>query len=515
MKKVKVFSLVIISAVMFGCDYGMDIAPTASVTEDLYWERVSDAIQAVNAVYAEMDGRVMGLDNRTDIATSLLQPLVASDGTVTGTWNRYYRGIRRANDVIYNIDRVEFGDLELLPRLEAEARFLRAYYYTQLTSLYGAVPLITEPIGIDDHFGRTDRNTVVDFVIDELDAIISSNALPVSYSGNNVGRATHGAAVSLKARVALRNERWEMARDAALSVMQSGVYELYPNYEGLFQYEGQNSAEVIFDRQYTADGSNFEAFGHTASSLGGSAWVEPFHNTYLLFRLDDSEYDVSNFSDPMEPYANMDPRWYHSVYFTGSEIGDGQIFDSHPQRGSPDAANVTERATDLGYNVKKYVDYENDKDDSARGSINFIHIRYADILLMYAEAKIQLGEIDQSVYDAINEVRQRPTVDLDPIDATTHPDAESLIDYLIDERAREFAFEGLRIFDLMRWGNGHELADGPNLGAHYENLDTGEIFLWDIGRIKDFQPHNNLWPIPQAEINVNREISQADQNPGY
>jgi len=264
MKKSIIISLVLSTMVIFGCDQGMDIAPTASVTEDSFWERDSDALQAVNGIYAEMDGRPMGLDNRTDIAYTQLTPLVPSDGTVTGNWNRYYRGVRKANDVINNIDQVEFGDFDLLERLEAEARFLRAYFYTQLTSLWGDVPLILETIDINEHIGRTERELVVDFIIEELDDIITSNSLPVSYSGNNLGRATHGAAESLKARVALRNERWATARDAALSVIESGVYSLYPDYEGLFQYEGQNSSEVIYDRQYTADGDNFNAFGHSA-----------------------------------------------------------------------------------------------------------------------------------------------------------------------------------------------------------------------------------------------------------
>ena len=515
MKKYILIKLVLSSLIITGCDFGMDISPTSSVTEDIYWSRDSDVRQAVNAVYAEMDGRTMGLDNRTDIAYAQLTPLVPSDGTVTGTWNRYYRGIRKANDEINNAGQAEIGNMQLIERYVAEARFLRAYYYTQLTSLWGDVPLITETLDINDHRGRTEKETVVNFIIDELDDIIDSHLLEVSYGSGDVGRATHGAAQSLKARVALRNERWEVARDAALAVIESGVYSLYPDYEGLFQYEGQNSSEVIFDRQYADDGQRYDAFGHTASSLGGSSSVEPYHGTYLLFRIDETEYNVEDFNDPLEPYENMDPRWYHSVYYTGSEIAEGLVYNSHPESDSPDAARGTERATELGYNMKKYVDFENDKDDPTRGSINFIHIRYADILLMYAEAKVQLGEIDQTVYDAINEVRQRPTVELDPISPESHPDAASLMDYLIDERGREFAFEGIRLFDILRWGIGVEKVSGQKLGAHYENLQTGEIFLWDIGRSQVFQPHHHLWPIPQSEINANDNISAADQNPGY
>jgi starch-binding outer membrane protein, SusD/RagB family len=250
------------TVVMLGCDDGLNIAPTNSVTEDFYWNRVVDAEQAVNGVYSHMDGRTMTLDNRTDIAFQLYasSPIVPSDGIVSSTWNRYYNGIRKANDVLANIDQVEVGDLSVLDRLEAEARFLRAYYYTQLTSLYGDVPFPLEPTEITDHLPRTDRNEIVDFIIDDLNSIISTNALPVSYSGSNVGRATHGAAESLLARVALRNERWQIARDAAQSVIDSGTYELYPDYEALFHYEGQNSSEVIFDRQYSSSGTNYNAF---------------------------------------------------------------------------------------------------------------------------------------------------------------------------------------------------------------------------------------------------------------
>ncbi|MEX0779936.1 MAG: RagB/SusD family nutrient uptake outer membrane protein [Balneolales bacterium] len=511
MKKIITLSLMMWIIVFTGCGDGLDISPTGSVTEDSYWGRDSDAEIAVNAVYAEMDGRTMGLDNRTDIGYAQLGPLVASDGTVEGNWNRYYRGIRKANDVITNIDQIEIGDAELLERLEAEARFLRAYYYTQLTSLWGDVPLILEPIGINDHTAVTNREEVVDFVIEELDDIIDSEVLEISYSGDNVGRATHGAAQSLKARVALRNERWTIARDAAQAVMDSGVYELYPDYEELFHYEGQNSSEVIFDRQYTANGSNYDAFGLSASSIGGGSGIEPIHNLYLKYRLDDSAYDINSFDEPGEAYEDLDPRWAHTVFFTGQPIGDGDIYDSSPTSSTPDRVNRFETTTELGYNLKKYIDYENDIESPATGSINMIHIRYADVLLMYAEAKIQLDEIDQSVYDAINKVRERPTVELDPITSSTHSTAEELMDYLMDERAREFAFEGLRLFDVHRWKIGDEVA-GPVLGAHFQR-ENGEIYLQSVGYTRTFNDYHHLWPIPQSEVNSNSSIN--DNNPGY
>lgn len=513
MKKNIILSLIICTIVMFGCDNGLDFSPSGSVVEETFWHRVSDAEQAVNAVYAEMDGRTMTLDNRSDIAFQLYasSPITPSDGIVSSTWNRYYRGVRKANDVVANIGQIEIGDPAILDRLEAEARFLRAYYYTQLTSLYDAVPFPLEPSQITDHLPRTDREQIVDFIIDELDAILAANSLPASYSGSNIGRVTHGAAESLKARVALRNERWEVARDAALSVIESGVYELYPDYEALFHYEGQNSSEVIFDRQYSPSGNNYNAFGLSASSIGGGSGVEPVHDLYLLYRLDESEYNIEEFNDPSEAYENLDPRWGYSVFFTGQPIGNS-IYDSSPTSSTPDRVGVTETTTELGYNLKKYIDYENDISSPSTGSINMIHIRYADVLLMYAEAKVMLNDIDQSVYDAINEVRQRPTVDVYTIDETTHPDAESLMQFIQDERAREFAFEGLRLFDMFRWGIGTDVMPGPVYGAHYQNSE-GEIYLMDAGYSRSFSENNHLWPLPQAEINSNSSIS--GNNPGY
>ncbi|MEX0884100.1 MAG: RagB/SusD family nutrient uptake outer membrane protein, partial [Cyclobacteriaceae bacterium] len=263
MKLNKIFkSLLLVYIFVFqGCDNGLDFIPLGEVSESIFWQQERDAILAVNAAYGELDGPLMvkELDAVTDIAYRASSgPGTLHDvgsGTIDPTntaigsqWDRYYRGVRKANDVITNIGRIEQGDPQLLERLEAEARFLRAFYYTQLTSLWGDVPLILEPLEINDHRPRNPKSEVVDFVITELDGIINANYLPVSYS-NEIGRATHGAALTLKARVALRNGRYEMTRDAAQQVMDLGVYELFPHYGQLFQYAGQNSSEVIFDRQ--------------------------------------------------------------------------------------------------------------------------------------------------------------------------------------------------------------------------------------------------------------------------
>lgn len=260
-----------------GLDEGLDIEPTGAVSETVYWSTEGDAELAVNAVYNELDNTqsVIEFDGITDIgfrsASNVptfndirLGEIDPSNGTITAIWERYYRGIRKANDVLANIDRIEDGDPETMARLTAEARFLRAYYYMQLSSLWCNVPLILEPLDVNDQRPTNSKAEIVDFVIDELDAIIASEALPLSYNGNNLGRVTHGAVLATKARIAIRNSEFELARDAALAVMNLGIYELYPSYQGLFQAEGQNSPEVIFDRQYAVGGSTYNNFGYSA-----------------------------------------------------------------------------------------------------------------------------------------------------------------------------------------------------------------------------------------------------------
>jgi hypothetical protein len=499
---------------LMGCDDGMDLIPPGQVSQAIFWKQERDAVLAVNATYRELDGPLMvvELDAVTDIAyrassgpgtlhdvgAGTIDPV---NSAISSQWDRYYRGVRKANDVITNIGKVQTGDPAVLARLEAEARFLRAFYYTQLTSLWGDVPLILEPININDHQGRTDKNTIVDFIIDELNTIINSNALPATYT-SDIGRATHGAALALKARVALRNGRFEIARDAAQAVIDLGVYELYPNYGELFQAAGQNSKEIIFDRQYAVGGDTYNAFGYSAASIGGSSVVEPVR---ALF----DKYEYKGAQNANNPFENKDPRWDFTAYYTGQPIGT-TTYNSWPGSTTSDRVSANEWATDYGYNLKKWIDYDTYKANPSIGATNMILIRYADVLLMYAEAKIELNQIDQSVYDAINQVRQRPSVEMPPV--TTGKTQDELRALVRNERAVELAFEGLRLFDLNRWKIG-EVKAGIVEGMYYQEEGSNEWKVWTQGFERRFRADRDyLWPIPQAEIEINDKITQ---NPNY
>ncbi len=499
---------------MVGCDQGLDLVPPGEVSELIYWQQEKDARLAVNGIYVELDGQLMvkeldavtdigfrapsGPGSLHDVSMGSFDPVNAAIGS---QWDRYYRGVQRANNVLTNIGRIEQGDPELLSRYEAEARFLRAFFYTQLSSLWGDVPLIVEPLDVTGQVGRTSKEDVVDFVIAELDQIIQGNQLPLSYS-QDIGRATMGAALALKARVAYRNERYAVARDAAKAVMDLGIYELYPNYEELFHYAGQNSSEVIFDRQYTVGGDTYNAFSFSAASIGGGSVVEPTHNLFL-------KYGYKGPQNPNDPFENIDPRWSYTSYYTDQPIG-SSTFNSLPDSPTPDRVRSTEFSTVHGYNLKKWVDYEADRSNPNTGSINMILIRYADVLLMYAESKIELNEIDESVYEAINSVRQRPTVEMPPI--TAGKTQEELRSIIRDERAVELAFEGLRLFDMNRWRIGEDKI-GTVEGLYYLNETTGQWETITSGLNRNFRSDRDyLWPIPQNEIEINDEITQ---NPNY
>ncbi len=517
--KISIFILLCIFG-LTRCDKGLDLIPTGTVSEAIFWTSERDAELAVNAAYRELDNfGMVQLDAVTDIAMHAPSgPQTLYDvavGTIDPTntairnyWRQYWRGMRKANDPINNIDRIEEGRPAYLERLKSEARFLRAYYLTQLTSFWGDVPLITAPLTVGEQPSRTDKDIVVDFIINELDDITSNNSLPLSYSGSDVGRATHGAALALKARVALRNERWAIARNAAKEVIDLGIYELYPDYQKLFWYEGQNSSEIIFDRQYAIGYSAHNPFGRSSPTLGGSSAIDPIRHLKLYHERIEPE-DPDTYPDSYM-YEGLDPRWGYNVYYTGSTLPNGVPFNSWPSSPTQDAVGSTEFTNQYGFNVAKWIDFESDGANPSNSTINFILIRYADVLLMYAEAKIELNEIDQSVYDAINEVRQRPTVDMPPI--TPDKTQGELRQILRRERTIEFPWEGIRIHDMNRWRIGEDKT-GLVEGMWFRDEGSGEWRVFSRGLTRQHRSDRDyLWPIPQEEYEVNPNIGQ---NPNY
>lgn len=481
-------------------------------------------------------------DNSWDRNTSGLQALGMGDGTpdnsfTVGAWTALYRGIGRANYVISNSthlqNEVPTGDYN---RLIAETKFLRAYFYSYLIDLYGSVPLLIEQTLLEDsEMPRTPVPDIVDFLLSELDGIVGH--LPSNE--NMKDRVTRGAALALKSRIALHHERWREAASAAEQLINEESYILHDNFGELFKYAGEDSQEIIFSIQYLEGQQTHPLAQNYYSRMAlGHSNKKPSQSLIDSFEsIDGFSIDVSPIFDPDDPFANRDPRLSYSVVLPNTEFI-GYIFNTNPDstevwsfRSDPPVRIENTEATNAyssftGYLWRKYAD-PLDQNDRSRSELNIIAFRYAEVLLNYAEAKIELGEIDQSVYNSINQVRGRTSVEMPPI--SHGKSQEEMRGIIRKERKYELAGEGHRYFDIRRWRIAHEVMQGPLYGRiptgylseapfidQYGNPDYSNVSNANEMRVVEmrrFNPDRDyLWPIPPLELETNQML---DQNPNY
>jgi hypothetical protein len=533
------FLLILVIIFSAGCDDDLlDTYPKDQLSSATFWKNQTDALNAVNAMYAFLpDYSEVEWDRLSDIATTNSpSPQTttiergehdASLGRFSSNWNGGYSTIRAANYFMENIDKVKESDPsvsdEIIYRYKSEVRFIRAFAYVRLTMLFGDVPLITKTISVSEakSITRDTQEDIWDFVEKEFTEI--AEHLPKSYTGNDIGRITKGAALAMKARAMLYAERWEEAAAAAKAVIDLNVYSLYPSFENLFSYEGQNSNEVILDRQRSKDVASHNFFATNAPvSLNGRVGISPSRTLADAYETINGE-DIADdpLFNPLDPYANRDPRLGYTLFiptFSDDVPGDilfnGRVYDPRPNSGTGDEVYVDFYRTKTGFSMKKYIS-EEDMNDRNNGGINFILIRYADVLLMYAEAKIEAGQIDASVYDAIDDVRQRADVNMPEIEEGKT--VAELREVVRHERMVELALEGLRFFDLRRWKAAEEVMNGSVPGMHY--IPVGEPTVeseiktleYNIGRFFD-PARDYLFPIPQEERAL---VSTLSQNPNY
>ena len=472
----------------------------------------------------------------------------ASNGFFQSTWEHFYAAIGRANNLLTNMSRAE-GNApeEYMQRVEAEAKFLRAYSYSYLTELYGDVPLLTTVPSLEEaEQSRTPKSEVVDKIVEDLD--FAAQVLPEEVGSSEQGRATSGAALALKARVALYNERWQVAAQAARQVMDSGVYTLHPDFREVFQLEGQRNSGVIFDVPYQR-GVQTHGTPRRQQSRNLSGWSQhvPSQAAVDMFQGSDGEpIDESSVYDTANPFEDRDPRLDGTIVRPGSVLG-GYVFETHPDSTQTfrivdgDSIRVDNEdvlnpfATFTGYLWRKYNDPDDIPQNVQSSEHNFILIRYAEVLLTYAEAKIEMDDVDQSVIDAMNRVRARG-YGVSPSNTNQYPaftmtaSRQELRRQVRYERTVEFMNEGLRLFDIRRWGIAADVMDGPLIGrpkGAYSTIPSppeiddatgypdysANRSLYRTVKPRSFNPdRDNLWAIPQSEIDANDEISQ---NPGY
>ncbi|WP_159517983.1 RagB/SusD family nutrient uptake outer membrane protein [Sunxiuqinia indica] len=474
----------------------LETTATDNYNESNWWQTESQAVSSINGCYAVLrEDQLYGnnalmeenispnsFNQSGDILLATGAHTAGNETVFRDRWNANYKGIGRVNILLDNIERVQMDDA-LKTRIKGEASFLRGLFYFNLANYFGGVPLILESPDFEKqaNLPRNTRQEVIDQVLADLD--YAASVLPVSYVGSDIGRATKGAALALKARVLLYESRWSEAALAAKAVMELKYYGLFSDYRGLFQVENEGNKEVIFDVQYkvpeytTIFDIQIELQLNVAPTLD-------LVNSYLMS--DGLTTEESPLFDPAHPYDNRDPRLQKAVVIPGYMFRGG-------------IASPTKYFS-TGFGFKKYTSY---KDDVVQANINnselnFIVLRYADILLMYAEATNEVAGSDPSVYDALNQIRSRALMP----DITPGLTKDQMREVIRHERRIELAGEALYYNDIRRWHTAEVVMNANVLNS------KGEVV-----QVRSFNPERDyLWPIQEI---TRQENPALDQNPKY
>jgi hypothetical protein len=511
-----IISLIILST---SCKKVLDTVPNDRLSSAVFWRTESDAKLALNALYRDLDGvNVISWDALTDIAhtnQTLNEQYAIEQGTydtfntkISTEWSAAYSGIAACNYFLDNVDKISTTNPTLINQYKGQAFALRAYQYIKLAALFGDIPLVTKPVGIDEasRLSRTPVSEIWKFVDAELEK--AANLLPASYPAAEVGRVTSGAAWALKARAALFSGNYQKAIDACNKVTG---YSLYPNYATLFTYATENNKEVILDKQFISSGYSNSVFSILApySQKNGQSTFVPTKALVDMFQMTNGKAidEVASGFDPYNPYNNRDPRLKFSIFTDGDILPSGIAYKPSPTSGTSDAVGNTYIASTTGFNIKKYIN-TTDYAVPTNCGINIILLRYAEVLLTYAEAKIELNQLDQSVYDAINLIRNGRT-DVKMPAISIGKTQQELRKIVRDERTIELAFEGLHLFDIRRWKTGEDVVKGPVLGMTYKDASGNLQTIKSLsGGNRVFLPKHYLWPIPQTERNLDPNLTQ-------
>lgn len=477
----------------------------ASIDELLYSEAMTD-----NAYTKQPNDATQNIGNGS---------YSTADPYVKSVWNSRYTGIRMCNQLLENIDRVPALDPILKKRYIGEAKVIRAYHYYELYTKFGDIPYPTTVLSIDESrsMERTDKATVINNILADLDEVISGNYLPASYDADNRGRITHWAAMAIKAKIYLFENDWTQVKNITSIIMNQGGFTLFETYAGLFDIANEYNSEIILDAQYRPTSREHQImYEFLPPTLGGYSQLSPLQSlvdSYIM--LDGKTIRESDMYDKNNPYHYRDPRMKATIMYTGNSyiMADGSetIINCEPGEGR-DGFRVSSDCTATGYYIKKY--WDNTYRASLYSGLNPIIIRYADILLMHAEALAELGELNSASWDiTIKPLRIRAGFTLSSAtDYPTGKSREDLIEIVRNERRSELALEGHRHKDIFRWRIAEEVMNGWSHGFR-----TGDVTGTDDGYIRIenrvFNPDKHyLWPIPQAERDLNKNLSQ---NPNW
>ncbi|MDP4251906.1 MAG: RagB/SusD family nutrient uptake outer membrane protein [Bacteroidota bacterium] len=501
---IKSLIIVFIAFFFMGCQKDfLDKNPLDQISSPTFWKTQNDADMALAGCYSRLNCNTfnysgnMSLDIMAGDACegaqslgssstgefALGQMFATSGGILYNVYSDCYNGIATCNTFLANIDHVSIPDA-VKTEYKGEVLFLRALFYFTLSDFYGGVPLYTAPTVTvaDAEIKQSSKDSVVAQVLADLQVAIA-NLPNTAYDGH----AVKGSALALESRVLLYKQDWAGAAAAAQQVMTDGIFQLSGDYKNLFLAAGQDkNPEIMFSTRYLNPDNSID---QDIEVEWWGLWnprqelVDAFECTDGLPITQSPLYNPANWK------LNRDPR----MLLTLKAFADPAVKASGEV--VPYAYNgnsITGYEPTKGANVEALpVDY------STKSEQDWILIRYAEVLLNFAEATNEVSGATTAVYDAINQVRARPGINMPPIPAgLTQDDMRKRI---WNERRVEFGLEGRRYSDIRRW----------KLAETYLN----SLVLPGSGTQYVFDPAKNyLWPFPQSEIDINKNLVQ---NPGY
>lgn len=553
MKKYKNLLLALFVALASGCSDMLDIKPTSFISDEAIWKDKVLIDKFVANTYGSMlcgfnrctagfgqnwsISWAGNMDSATDdfasvsdspIYTQLNKDAITVQSCpfVSEIWIQEYLVIRKCNTIIERVagvdDKVLTAKEKL--RIDAEARFLRAFCYFDLGRTFGKAPLILKAQNLEEDLlvAPSSFAEIVEFVKDECD--LYADNLPLTYPEEEAGHATKGAFLALKSRALLYlasplnseddARKWDDAAVAAQAVMDLHVYELYKvgetPYRSMEFDKTAANKEVIFERRFSfpeAPHNIHMMWSLDAEDAGSWNGLYPTQNLVDAYETIDGKLidDPTNtMYDAQDPYSNRDARFYQSIIYNGStwETYLMSMVTNTVDPSKNGSCKPRLGKARCGYGPKKFIE-ELDPSTNIYGgyaqSNNWPYFRYAEVLLNYAEAKNEsLSVPDESVYNAVNEVRARSNQPNLP----TGLSKEEMRKRIKNERRVELLLEEHRFYDLRRWKDGNVLAE-PIMGM---NIYNNNITLkYEISKVEDrvFTGEHYYLPIPLSEQEKN------------
>jgi hypothetical protein len=502
-------ALFAVIVIVSGCSKDfLDRSSLSQLAESNFWLNEKDAQLGINGVYDALQDRVLysgslnetaGVPTHDGMSDNCFNnykfegPGQFMEGNVDPAtawfniyWTSCYKGIARANTAIEKITGIPDADINADKRKSfiAQAKFLRALFYFNLAVYYEDVPLILEVQTLEESYVPKNTYTEIkDAIIKDLTEAIAD--LPVSYPTTEYGYATKGAALGLLARFQLYNKNYDAVLDATQQLAGLG-YGLFNNYATLFTPAGERTNEIVFSVRFVQDQSaNGENISATFLGIP-KVNIQPMLNLVRDYYCTDGKPITSSpLYNPANQKQNRDPRLVASVYFANDTF-------------LTDLNRRFTGNTATKYGLKKYLRTASSPTGisvASPGGQDFYLIRYADVLLMRAEALTELGR-QAEAYPLVNQVRARvkmPTVETVEGAALSK---EQMLDVIRHERRVELAFEGLRFFDLKRW-----------------NSVQAAILRAANDKVPGYNPvyrsrKSEVFPIPLSELDANKNLVQ-------